>query len=69
MPLPCFTCGAQLDHEDGYLSERREGLLLVIPVCDDCRIRHAREGSVRTGYLIEDRVAHGLTSVGQGYRA
>jgi hypothetical protein len=65
MPLPCFTCGAELDHEEGYVTEPRG---LVIPVCDDCRLRHAQAGSVRTGSLVEDRVAHGLPAVGQGYR-
>lgn len=62
----CFTCNVELDTNEGYLATRSDGTSTVIPVCDECRIRHAREGRAGSDYLMEDRMAHGLPPAGIG---
>jgi len=58
-----FTCDRELPYDDGYFFPDSMPPI-VAPVCDECRIRHAQAGPVRTGYLIEDRIAHGLPATG-----
>lgn len=63
-PPHCFTCGDEPQYDDAYLSQGADGVLKALPVCEPCRLRHGSVDHVDSGYLIGDRLAHGLPATG-----